>query len=61
MVDEQLISVAKIPTGIGKSYIAAIVAWFYKAQDKRVAIVTSQPFLYLLIYIIVHLLFVLSI
>ena len=45
MTDPKKVTVAKLPTGAGKGYIAAIVAQFYKLRDQRVAIVTSNTYL----------------
>lgn len=40
-----VLTVAHLPTGAGKTYIAALVAFYYKKKDNRVAIVTTGKFL----------------
>ena len=39
------ITVASIPSGSGKTYIAALLAKYYQKRDKKVAIVTTEEFL----------------
>ena len=42
--DESWITIAKIPTGTAKSFIAAIHVYHYQSKGQRVAIVTSEQF-----------------
>ena len=43
--NEHRVTVAKLRMGSGKSFIAAIIANYYRKKEKRVAIVVPQTFL----------------
>lgn len=46
IADPNRITTVRLPTGVGKSFIAALVASYYQREHhKRVAIVTSETFL----------------
>ena len=42
---DRKITVASIPSGSGKTYIAALLAKYYQKEGKKVAIVTTEEFL----------------
>ena len=42
---DRKITVASIPSGSGKTYIAALLAKYYKNKGQKVAIVTTEEFL----------------
>ena len=42
---ERKTTVASIPSGSGKTYIAALLAKYYQKKSQRVAIVTTEEFL----------------
>ena len=39
------VAMVKLPTGFGKSYIAFLVALYYRKKEKKFAIVTTDGFL----------------
>ena len=44
--DDKNLSVVQIPTGIGKSFISVMLAYYYKREkQKNYAIVTTEDFL----------------
>lgn len=45
LAKNERVSVAPLPTGSGKSAIAIIIAEYFRAKGKKVAIVTTETFL----------------
>ena len=45
LASEEKATIVQLPTGSGKTFIAAIIAEYYRLRNKRVVVVTSEEFL----------------